>query len=88
MQEEAVPESLKNILLVMASGGFLVPPSDNSEHSQLWEETGKRLERFLPGMFGELFPEPVSSEATEDAKKLKTIVAAPEESNVEIKAMK
>lgn len=57
-KEEAVPESLKNVLLVMANGGFLVSPSENPDHATLWQETRKRLERFLPGMFAELFPEP------------------------------
>ncbi|KAI5846901.1 hypothetical protein BZA05DRAFT_376959 [Tricharina praecox] len=52
--EEAVPESLKNILLVMASGGFLEPEADGK--SQLWEQTWKRLERFLPDLKEELFP--------------------------------
>jgi len=57
-QEEAVPESLKNILLVMASGGFLERPSSATPEgkSQLWEQTWKRLERFLPDLKEELFP--------------------------------
>lgn len=56
-QEEAVPESLKNILLVMADGGYLVPPSENAENVHLWDETRRRLERFLPGLFSEVFPQ-------------------------------
>lgn len=56
-QEEAVPESLKNILLVMADGGYLVPPSENAEKVRLWDETRRRLERFLPNLFSEVFPE-------------------------------
>ena len=56
-QEEAVPESLKNILLVMADGGYLVPPSEKAENVQLWDETRRRLERFLPNLFSEVFPE-------------------------------
>lgn len=51
-----MPESLKNILLVMANGGLLVPPSENPKYAKLWEDTWRRLERFLPGMFSELFP--------------------------------
>ena len=57
-QEEAVPESLKNTILVMANQGFLVPPTENPAHARLWEETSNRLDKFLPGMFEELFPEP------------------------------
>lgn len=57
LQEEAVPESLKNILLVMASGGYLVPPgSDGEGQNEIWEQTWKRLDRFLPEMRNELFP--------------------------------
>ena len=63
--EEAVPESLKNILLVMANGGYLVepPPKGAPEEEaidqgkiRLWTETQKRLERFVPGLWNELFP--------------------------------
>lgn len=56
-QEEAIPESLKNILLVMSDSGYLVPPEKNPEKVELWNETWKRLDRFLPNLFGELFPE-------------------------------
>ena len=56
--EEAVPESLKNILLVMADGGFLSPPSEGLEQtSELWVETCKRVDRFLPNLIGEIFPQ-------------------------------
>lgn len=57
---EAVPESLKNILLVMASGGYLVPPQNDGERTeqqgQIWSATWERLENFLPGLMPELFP--------------------------------
>jgi brefeldin A-resistance guanine nucleotide exchange factor 1 len=55
--EEAIPESLKNILLVMADGGYLVPPSQDPSKEEMWMETRKRLERFLPGLFVEIFPD-------------------------------
>ncbi|GBF64827.1 hypothetical protein TMEN_7543 [Trichophyton mentagrophytes] len=55
--EEAVPESLKNILLVMANGGYLVaPPNNDPGKERIWTETQKRLDRFLPNLFGEIFP--------------------------------
>ncbi|KAF4265038.1 hypothetical protein KXV68_004077 [Aspergillus fumigatus] len=54
---EAIPESLKNILLVMADGGHLVPPSQDPSKEPIWTETKKRLERFLPDLFKEIFPE-------------------------------
>jgi len=52
-----VPESLKNILLVMADGGYLVPPDHKAEDNKIWEETWRRLDRFLPNLFAEVFPE-------------------------------
>lgn len=55
--EEAVPESLKNILLVMADGGFIQPPSDGSPPTELWDETYKRVDRFLPHLIAEVFPQ-------------------------------
>lgn len=62
--EEAVTESLKNVLLVMNGAGLLVQPVGSGEGEdevqrrsrELWEQTEKRLERFLPGLMGELFP--------------------------------
>ena len=55
--EEAVPESMKNILLVMVDGGYLVPPEAGEEPSALWTETTKRVDHFLPGLVKELFPQ-------------------------------
>lgn len=55
--EEAIPESLKNILLVMSSDGYLVPPEQDERRRLIWNETWRRLDRFLPGLFGELWPQ-------------------------------
>lgn len=56
-QEEAIPESIKNILLVMADSGHLTPPPTSDANKQrIWTETKKRLDRFLPNLFSELFP--------------------------------
>ena len=60
--EEAVPESLKNILLVMAGGGYLGPPWESAENATIWVETRKRLDRFLPKLFEEVFPAWVEQE--------------------------
>ncbi|KAF8421295.1 hypothetical protein EV426DRAFT_222858 [Tirmania nivea] len=62
--EEAVRESLKNVLLVMNGAGLLVQPVGDGEvedeaqrrSKEFWEQTGKKLERFMPGLVGELFP--------------------------------
>ncbi|CDO70750.1 hypothetical protein BN946_scf184798.g65 [Trametes cinnabarina] len=62
-QYEAVPESLKNVLLVMNAAGLLVPPTtpeDTRDERQvsLWAATHERIERFLPGFLDELIPTP------------------------------
>jgi hypothetical protein len=56
LQEEAVSENLKNMLLVMSNGGYLAPPDENPQREELWVETWKRVNRFLPSFYGELFP--------------------------------
>lgn len=53
-----MPESLKNILLVMSGSGFLVPPSQDPSKEKLWVETWKRLDRFLPDLRKELDLDP------------------------------
>lgn len=68
-QEEAVSENLKNMLLVMSNGGFLAPPDEKPELEDLWKETWKRINRFLPGLYGELFPDEVQG------RKEKVVVA-------------
>ncbi|KAF1919808.1 hypothetical protein BDU57DRAFT_513096 [Ampelomyces quisqualis] len=73
--EEAVSENLKNMLLVMSNGGYLAPPSGHDDQSPeqevLWDETWKRVNRFLPNFLGELFPEevgkPVKSQKNHEA---------------------
>lgn len=54
LQEEAVPENLKNVLLFMSSNGYLVPPSQDPSKEKLWSESWKRLDRFLPDLKKEL----------------------------------
>lgn len=67
--DEAIPESLKNIVLVMASAEYLVPPSGSATPAdvnastgrtplqrRLWEVTWARMERFLPGLLEGAFP--------------------------------
>ncbi|KAF9567638.1 Sec7-domain-containing protein [Agrocybe pediades] len=57
---EAVPESLKNVLLVMNAVGILVPPGSGEDELQktLWLNTHERMERFLPGYLTEVIPIP------------------------------
>jgi brefeldin A-resistance guanine nucleotide exchange factor 1 len=49
-----VPENLKNVLLIMSSNGYLVPPNKNPEREELWNETWKRIDRFLPNLRADL----------------------------------
>lgn len=49
---EAIPESLKNMLLVMSSANVLAPSSN------LWAPTWRAIDVFLPNLKTELFPEP------------------------------
>lgn len=51
---EAVPESLKNMLLVMDSAKVFDDPTGKNE---LWDATWKRIDTFLPTMKDELFQE-------------------------------
>jgi len=56
---EAVPESLKNLVLVMNASNILIPPQGNTQEEELvllWTETRDRLEQFLPGFLSELVP--------------------------------
>lgn len=59
-----MPENLKNVLLIMSSNGYLVPPSQNPEREELWNETWKRIDRFLPELRKDLaLDEPQATDA-------------------------
>ncbi|WYZ46460.1 hypothetical protein EsH8_IX_000685 [Colletotrichum jinshuiense] len=61
--EEAVRENLKNVVLFMASSGYLVSPSKDASKENLWGETWKRIDRFLPDLKSDLaLEEPKSVE--------------------------
>lgn len=63
-----MPENLKNVLLIMSSNGYLVPPSQNPELEELWNETWKRIDRFLPDLRKDLaLDEPKVAEAPPSA---------------------
>jgi hypothetical protein len=59
-----VPESIKNILLVMSASGYLAPPDQKPEQRALWDQTWRHLDRFLPNLRKELFPESVLKPGT------------------------
>lgn len=57
VQEEVVAENFKNILLVMANCEYLAPLKAKPEQVELWNETWKRMEKFMPHLSRKLFPE-------------------------------
>jgi brefeldin A-resistance guanine nucleotide exchange factor 1 len=67
-QEEAVRENLKNVLLFMASSGYLVPPKQDASKEELWTETWKRIDRFLPDLRSELGLEDLGAEPPTEEK--------------------
>ena len=68
-QEEAVPESLKNVLLVMAAQGVLIQPSLGG--GEFWDLTWQKLDRALPKLRSEVFPGEVrtSKDFSQSAKE-------------------
>ncbi|KAF1985058.1 hypothetical protein K402DRAFT_358088 [Aulographum hederae CBS 113979] len=85
--EEALPESLKNILLVMTNAGLLKPPEEKPDAEELWTQTWKRLDRFLPDLFKELFPEeankPRAKNMASPVEQMSPTVPVPDEKREE-----
>ena len=52
-QCEAIPEGLKNMLLVMDTAGIF--QTENGTESQLWRLTWDKIDTFLPNLRQELF---------------------------------
>ncbi|KDQ60619.1 hypothetical protein JAAARDRAFT_172637 [Jaapia argillacea MUCL 33604] len=68
---EAIPESLKNVILVMNATGILAPPSPNEDENQpqpqgLWQVTHQKIEAFLPRFLEEVIPPPNPPSAPPD----------------------
>uniref|UniRef100_A0A8C2A2A5 Golgi-specific brefeldin A-resistance guanine nucleotide exchange factor 1 n=1 Tax=Cyprinus carpio TaxID=7962 RepID=A0A8C2A2A5_CYPCA len=56
---EAIPESLKNMLLVMDTAGIFHSADSRTGYSDLWEITWERIDCFLPRLKEELFKQAV-----------------------------
>ncbi|XP_077350536.1 Golgi-specific brefeldin A-resistance guanine nucleotide exchange factor 1 isoform X2 [Festucalex cinctus] len=56
---EAIPESLKNMLLVMDTAEIFRSPDSKTRYSDLWEITWERINCFLPHLREELFKQTV-----------------------------
>lgn len=65
---EAVPESLKNVLLVMQASGALLgeqtPDERPEEIKERWKLTQEKLDSFLPGFLLDVIPLPVQEPVT------------------------
>uniref|UniRef100_A0A673BGG6 Golgi brefeldin A resistant guanine nucleotide exchange factor 1 n=1 Tax=Sphaeramia orbicularis TaxID=375764 RepID=A0A673BGG6_9TELE len=59
---EAIPESLKNMLLVMDTAGIFHSADSRTGYSDLWEITWERIVCFLPHLREELFKQTVIPE--------------------------
>ncbi|XP_059214825.1 Golgi-specific brefeldin A-resistance guanine nucleotide exchange factor 1 isoform X1 [Centropristis striata] len=71
---EAIPESLKNMLLVMDTAGIFHSADSRTGYSDLWEITWERIVCFLPHLKEELFkqtviPDPVPSPPAEPVQQ-------------------
>lgn len=78
----------------MSNGGYLVPPEDTAKgtSSEIWEETWKRVDRFLPNLFVEIFPlpppTPTASTAIEQQQQnQQVVVPLPQESVAPVAAV-
>jgi len=60
---EAIPELLKNILLVMKANGILSKTSASGENT-LWEVTWFQVNKVVPSLQSEVFPENENDVAT------------------------
>ncbi|XP_029885780.1 Golgi-specific brefeldin A-resistance guanine nucleotide exchange factor 1 isoform X2 [Aquila chrysaetos chrysaetos] len=56
---EAIPESLKNMLLVMDTAGIFHSADSRTGYSDLWEITWERIDCFLPRLRDELFKQTI-----------------------------
>ncbi len=69
---EAIPENLKNVLLVMSTSNLLAPPNvvERTElQKQLFDLTHDRLQRFLPGLVEEVFGSPAQLAPAAEAQQ-------------------
>ncbi len=91
MQYEAIPESLKNMLLVMSTQGiFDTSQSESSPRLSskdaslqlLWVQTQQRIEKFLPNLLRDLFPGLVTTKEATHPIEVAVATPSPVESPV------
>ncbi|XP_073452722.1 Golgi-specific brefeldin A-resistance guanine nucleotide exchange factor 1 isoform X4 [Aquarana catesbeiana] len=75
---EAIPESLKNMLLVMDTAGIFHSADSRTGYSDLWEITWERIDCFLPRLREELFKQTIIQDpphvSASEAHPQKTLV--------------
>lgn len=69
---EAIPESLKNMLLVMDTAGIFRCSDSRTGYSDLWEITWERIVCFLPNLREELFKQTVITDPAPSAPSVPT----------------
>ena len=79
--EEAIAESLKNILLVMLDGGYLKPPREGEKPSSMWEQTKSRIEKFLPHLAKDIFLPIQQSVSTEKIGRKLVVASSSDEAD-------
>lgn len=67
---DAVPESLKNMLLVMDTAGIFVE-DDNKKTTPIWDLSWEKLATFLPNLMPDLFGDRSRGTATKSEDRLK-----------------
>lgn len=73
---EAIPENLKNVLLVMSTSQLLSPEGGAGMQKRLFDMTHDRLQRFLPGLVEEVFRPPAAAPASvKEAKETEPVAA-------------
>uniref|UniRef100_A0A0D9VFE3 SEC7 domain-containing protein n=1 Tax=Leersia perrieri TaxID=77586 RepID=A0A0D9VFE3_9ORYZ len=79
--QEAIPELLKNILLVLKANGVLSKTSTSEENS-LWEATWLQVNNIAPSLQPEVFPDSEGDVATQSAQNKSDSPAQSEGVNV------
>ncbi|KAI0736608.1 hypothetical protein C8Q72DRAFT_893220 [Fomitopsis betulina] len=78
---EAIPESLKNVVLVMNATGLLIQPMHpeirDERQKQLWDATFERIQRFLPGFLMEVLPEPMPAHLAQARQSVQPLSVPP-----------
>jgi golgi-specific brefeldin A-resistance guanine nucleotide exchange factor 1 len=69
--QEAIPELVKNILMVMKASGILLKASANE--NSLWEATWLQVDKIVPSLQSEVFPDNEGESTTQgERNKLDT----------------